>query len=521
MAKKNKLSVYLIKHDFSETDTRMLKQAYKSVHIMNVGELYYEPSYAKMPAWMNSFFQGQVNVKELFTSNTKALLISRIELEDKSIRAFAIAFGYGKNMLLDGVIEEDFGLKVVLNTITAESLRKINKVNIGGNQKISQEQMPLESNIDGFQFDIDRDLIGAITGRSEEEGFITGLLTGTDMLSLTADVNIKNLDIFLRKVYSKYISKSYKDRFGWVDNIRRVKSKQDINILNEVLFQLIKNKSPKVRMAVPEVIDWENVKGFKYCGKELLNDIDISDVIRSFQEGFCSIEQLKSKTISAIREDNEEPYISWKAYKCIYAEVDYGNSVYCLNNGKWFCVDNDFVNTINNYYMNMPITDMPFVPHSIAHNKENDYTKALVESDKKYFLLMDAKTISYGGGHSKIELCDALTVDGKFVHIKKYSASSVLSHLFNQALVSAELIIEDSEFLVNANKRIRELTDDERFLLGNEMIPTVILAIISKTDNERPEIPFFSKIALRHTYQRLTSYGCKVYIKNIKENEVS
>ena len=76
-------------------------------------------------------------------------------------------------------------MKVVLNTIPPDSLRRINKINIGGNLKASNEQLPLESGIDDFGFDIDRDLIGTITGRSEDEDLATGIMTGGDLLSLT------------------------------------------------------------------------------------------------------------------------------------------------------------------------------------------------------------------------------------------------------------------------------------------------------------------------------------------------
>ena len=130
---------------------------------------------------------------------------------------------------------------------------------------------------------------------------------------------------------------------------------------------------------------------------------------------------------------------------------------------------------------------------------------------------MDAKSISHGGGHSKIELCDILTSDGKYIHIKKNSSSAMLSHLFNQALVSAQLVIEDNSFVEKANIKINEETDNKDFLINNNDKPTVIMAIISQTDEERPRIPFFSKMALKHVYHRLKTSDCKVYIKNIQE----
>ena len=240
MANKNKLSIYLIKDDFAADDFLILKSTnYKSIPIKNVGKVYYEKSFDKAPSW-TSFFRGYANMDELYSTNARALLLCRISIDDNIYKLFALTFGYGRNMLKEEVVEEDFGLKVVVNTITAESLRKISKINIGGNQKISQEQMPLESDIDGFQVDVDRDLIGGITGHSDDENFAVGMMTGTDMLSLSAEVNINNLPEFLRKVYSRYISKSYLEQFGWIDNIRRVKRKSIINNLDDSVVNHIK-----------------------------------------------------------------------------------------------------------------------------------------------------------------------------------------------------------------------------------------------------------------------------------------
>jgi uncharacterized protein (TIGR04141 family) len=90
--------------------------------------------------------------------------------------------------------------------------------------------------------------------------------------------------------------------------------------------------------------------------------------------------------------------------------------------------------------------------------------------------------------------------------------------LFNQAVVSTELVLGDPIFVVKANEKIGERTQNPRFLIdrtGNR--PTIILAILSKEDGERPQIPFFSKVALRYTRRRLETDGCKVYIKNIKK----
>lgn len=519
MSEKNKLSIYLIKDECSDCDLNILKSTdCFSIDVKNTGKVYIMPSQLVVPSWVNTFFCNELGDVPLFAANSRAVLICRVNITKEVIKTFAIALGYGKNMLADNVVEDDFGLKVVLNTIAPTSLRRINRVNIGGNQKTSDEQLPLKSDIDGFGFDIDRDLISTITGYSDDQEFVTGILTGSDMLSLTAEVDINNLSSFLRAVYARYVSNAYRENFGWIDHIRRVKNHNVIDALDSELIAQINSKSPSVWMAVPDVIKWEDVEGFRYRGKELHDDIDINVIQEGFKDGLTDVDQLKRKRVYAIRSDNGADYASWSAYKCIYGELDYNGSSYCINNGRWFCVDNDFVSSVNEEYNRLPVSDFNFLPHQPAFKKEREYSVAFADSDPDHLLCMDMKDIPHGGGHSKIELCDVLTTDGTYIHIKPYSGSSTLSHLFNQAVVSAESVMSDGEFRSLANLKIKEETNNSEFLIPNNCHPTVILAIISKFNEERPPIPFFSKIALRHATRRLRAFGCRVSIKNIHKD---
>ncbi len=422
---------------------------------------------------------------------------------------------YGKSTLANDVVGEDFGRKVVLNTISPSSLRRINKINVGGNQKISNEQLPLESDIDGFGFDIDRDLVGTITGQSNDDNFAHGIMTGSDQLNLTVTVDVQNLSKFPKNAYARYTASCYKDPFGWINHIRRFKSKSIIDELDSKVIGLINEGSPKVWMAVPEVIEWENIAGFKYAGRDLHNYIELKLVCSTFREPLTRIDQLKNKNIVAIKADSGEQYTSWQAYKCLYSEVDHNGVSYCINNGRWFSVDQDFVHMVNEEYERIPVSEMEFLPHSVEYTRENDYTQAFVTPSPDHLLYMDAKLVSHGGGRRKIELCDILTEDKTFIHIKPYSGSAILSHLFNQAVVSAELVMSDQEFREKANAEIRDVGGSKGFQILVGCHPSVILAILSEHSEPRPPLPFFSKIVLRYAFRKLRTCGCKVYIKNI------
>lgn len=520
MANRNKLSIYLIKQEYANPEDYIIDGAKVLTEIPDVGTAYYLPSKISTPKWVKSFFNNTITTTDIFSSNSRITLICTIpivENESTIYRTFAVTMGYGKYLLVDDAIEDGFGLRVVLNTIQPDSLRRINKVSVGGNLKSSNEQLPLQSEINDFGFDVDRDLISTITGYSSDTSYVSGIISGGDVFSITTEVDISNINDFLKATYLRYKETTYRKNFGWVDHIKKVKNSTLIENLNNRLIELINNDSKDIWMAVPEVIEWENISGFKYSGKDLYDDIDINIVKNSFNTELKDISQLKSKHIYAIQSiDGISVYRNWSAYKCICGEVEYSDRSYCINNGSWFQIDKDFVSAVNNDYLSTSISQMPFIDYLSSYKSENDYSIAFTESNNQYLICMDKQNIMHGGGQSRIELCDILTTDGTFIHIKPYSGSATLSHLFNQAVVSAELVLSDIDFVTKANQIIDELSDNKNFHLKIGNKPNIILGIITKHDCDLPPIPFFSKVALRYCKKRLEIAGCSVSMKNIK-----
>ena len=130
MPESNKLSIYLIKDEFADNDNAILKNSpNKLTDVEGLGTAYFCPSQIVTPKWVKSFFRGQIENESIFSSNARAVLIARVEIGE-SKKTFAITMGQGKHMLANDVIEDDFGLKIVLNTIEPDSLRRINKINI-------------------------------------------------------------------------------------------------------------------------------------------------------------------------------------------------------------------------------------------------------------------------------------------------------------------------------------------------------------------------------------------------------
>ena len=116
----------------------------------------------------------------------------------------------------------------------------------------------------------------------------------------------------------------------------------------------------------------------------------------------------------------------------LYGEVEYQGASYCANNGKWYRIDGDYKSSIESRFSKIPLYSTEF-PEYFKGEYEGPYNQRVVGMNSSTELLLDKKTIYYGGRGSQVELCDILCKDGTFIHVKHYQGSSTLSHLFNQA----------------------------------------------------------------------------------------
>jgi uncharacterized protein (TIGR04141 family) len=139
-------------------------------------------------------------------------------------------------------------------------------------------------------------------------------------------------------------------------------------------------------------------------------------------------------------------------------------------------------------------------------------------------LCLDKKFV-YDGGPDKMEVCDILTRDGGFIHVKHRGSSSTLSHLFTQGLNSAERLLQDPDF----RRKAREVVaaEDEAFAdVFTEDRPSpeshqITFVVITRSDRDTPlTLPFFSVVSLRAAASRLRGYGFPVSVAAVREQDL-
>jgi len=502
----------------------VLKKDYEAIELES-GAFYYDPSHSNPPSWLTNFFGSALGDVTLFNSSSKGVYVTEVDFEGTT-RVFAVPFGYGHSMIDKTQCVDDFGLKLVLNTVDRNSIRRIGKRTLSSDPKNTIEQLSKVGTISDFGIDIEQDLVEEITGKPKEnlqDKFGKNLVNGKIAFTITLKIDVSKIEDFLIICKEYYEKDDYKKDFEFIDQVKEIK---DTTHLNDRLVQKLKDPSlttVQVWMAIPEIIDWVDVEGFTFGRKkeDLLPDIslrDFRDTLSESQLTALDLGAIRRKRVTAFRSATDDEYNSWSVYQCMYCEISEDDRTVILTNGKWYEIAKDFVEKVNTNYTNV-MTASAAISLIDANPGEHEdaYNKRLAHSIQNA-ILMDRKNISYGGGASSIEFCDVYDADSKrFIHVKNYYGSSALSHLFAQGRVSGQLFLNDKPF----REKVKEKEETLPIDVSTAPVPTdykIVFGIISDSEDNL-NLPFFSKVNLKNEKKLLEAFGFReIYLTKIQRN---
>lgn len=385
---------------------------------------------------------------------------------------------------------------------------------------MSQEQLARMSTINSFSIDYQKDILQGFTislGDNNYSKEIYGkTIEGSDSFSIASTHNINNFHEILSTIYTEYKKESYKNNgYDWIDNISIVKDKSVKNNLDNKLIEVIKNKNIDLNPAPPELVNWENFDGFSPKSKDTnatLNDeIDIADYFTDDEiAGMDNIDVIKKKHINLFESGNTTSSHSWSFYKCINSDVEIDGDRYVLTDGSWYKIEKSYLESVQTWWDGQNIKDSDLPEYTKTNSKHNE--GAYNDSQSNNYEVLDRKLVQLAH-RSKVEVCD-LYKDGKFNHIKIYKSSADISHLAAQALVSINLFIDDLDFRMKFNEKLKEKLTQEEIESPTREKYSVVLGIISNKDTL--DLPFFSKINLRANLNNISRIGISYSIERIK-----
>lgn len=132
--------------------------------------------------------------------------------------------------------------------------------------------------------------------------------------------------------------------------------------------------------------------------------------------------------------------------------------------------------------------------------------------------LLDKRLIKSNKSTSSVELCDLLSTEKQFIHVKhRKGGSAGLSHLFAQGSVAAEILLGDREFRKSARKVLGTFSNAAREIIPLDNFRSaeyevVFLILGDDAANVKSNLPFFSKVNLVRAYDSLSQRGYSVKI---------
>jgi uncharacterized protein (TIGR04141 family) len=507
------LTVFLLKQDAPAKLQTTLATVELPVSIgQRQATLFIRPSEEHEPSWLSFLKSAITEAPRMVNSNSAALLL--VTVDD---REFAITFGYGRSLLVPGCWEEHFGLRVTLNSVDPARIRSIDRMKFDTISQQSQIQASREASIADFGLDVEQDLLRAVTGKPKDEKF--GLtLTGKDALHTKVRVTLETLPELLSGYLEAFADTSYREHFPWVDHISAVRDPQRLARLDDVLLDRLRNHQfERIWLAVPDPINWTTVEGFRYresARATLYDDLHIADFAAAYENPVdLTLSELKHRQVHMVSSETDLVVHRWPVYRCIYAEIEQDGRPYLLNNGNWYSIAADFMESVNNSVA--ALYDRDKALPSYADESEGAYNERIAAANGGQFALMDRQLIAYPGEAGQIEFCDLYSGDKEIIHVKRYGGSSTLSHLFAQGLTSGTLFCRDSDF----RTRVDALLPAD-FRLGDcaaKPAPdeyTVVFAVVSKSAHDL-RLPFFSRVNLRNVARQLQGFGYKVVLAKI------
>ena len=482
--------------------------------------LFVKGSHASPPRWLG-LVEGHVSGELppiLGASSSGVLLVPAAD------RLLAIAFGYGRHLVRQEAVVQDFGLKVVLNEIDPAQIKSVDARTFDELTIHTRRGASKDSSYGVFELDNSRDLLRAVTGRSGDGGL--GALSGSAALAMNTDVALPQLPEVAKGLLTAYAETTYRKNFEFIDFMRSEQDPVVIDKLDKRLVKAIKDQDmTEMHLAIPDAVDWQAISGVRFSFKKRHHDAEPDPRISLYRElrgdDNISLDRLKKDRVEAVSAvDEDEIHGKWRVYDCIVFETEYDGHLYVLSGGDWYRIAKTYRNKVEKYVEEVPelALDLPLADSKEDEDEYNARAAAEVGGG-----CLDRKPIGTGGV-DKAELCDILTADGYFIHVKKRGRSSTLSHLFAQGVTSAELLLNDADFRRKAAEKVEQV---EPALVA--AVPTepsarekikVAYVVLSrgKRDDTPYGLPFFSLVSMKAAVETLTRDGIDVFAKEVKES---
>lgn len=504
------------------------------------GVLYVYNTKAEQPGWVAYLTTGLDDVgRRKLTGHVKAgasnsgALVLKLPKKDRHV---ILTFGYGKSLVDYAAIEQFFGRNVILNSVPLDKILAIKSQSYHKQPRHKEDQASITTSFYDFELDLENEILKKLTAEYEDkdlvdEGLDEGKLgvrvTGYDSATITSCLYVPEIHEACTWLCKKFEDDSYKTALPYIDSFAPVKDTDLKANLDEALCEKIDAEDLEgVHLVIPFFIDHAEYNQFTVTGlgkarkEELTGEFPpIEEVVSAIKSRLGSGElvapdQLKRNyRLQCISKIEPARNLSTSIYRCLTAEILHEGNQYSLMGGDWYRIDSGFFNGLVSR-LNKKVSDcsITFDPFDVdLHKDEKGYN---VHQAKHKGLLNFDRDLVPLHGRGKIEVCDLLSGDAEFIHVKRYQGSADLSHLFSQGTVAIRTLAGDEKFREKFLGKIsnKSLRGRIRAALKKRKAQIVFVVLMEGSVHKKKEkkilnLPAFSIVNLNKFVKDLNSMG--------------
>lgn len=483
----------------------------------------------KTPSWADRLAPMYPDLGSLTNQSNRLVLFVPVEG-----RWFAICFGYGSTALEWDAVVPNFGLRVAARRFKPDQVSEVRSRRIDASGRTQSSSVPAGGAVRDLGVELDGEFVRKFVGQLVDDGIDdvpSGSVMASDSIAFKATTDLKKVVEHLARMLTD-LEKNAQEDFAFIDALEPLRNKQKtVENLEKVLAATLLGRAmPRTSLptmdekylafVTPDDVRLDEVEYFEvsYGGKtERFEDPTLESLLAALKavgvkhgSGFLRRARVMAHGADNAPQSGQLPVLNWLVYEA-------GTNVdrYILTLGRWFKIAEAYSAKLDADLAAIPdVTATLNLPSWITGQHEGPYNESAA-SGRTDLALMDKVFPAAGSRFGKVESCDLFHNDGYLIHVKLYSGSQTLSHLFGQGAVSAEMLRSEQAYKDDFVEKIAARNPALRG--AAESAPTrVTFAIAVPRNRALPTgLPIFSKVNLRDHVKRIRNTGATPSIARI------
>lgn len=405
---------------------------------------------------------------------------------------FGLSWGFGHLIFLPSQIDPSFGLRFALRRANPRQVRSLTVHTMDTLARTARTTVPAGATLEAFGMEEVGEVVSRLVGRIPADGLsgATGstedylTVRGADGLSIPLGRQPDGLLADLRYLQNVVETEAPVHGLEHFEHTRPLRPGHPaLDSLKTRLAEALRPGTSRISLSWPA--EWEEEHGeassyhLENLGRGVWesdpDDLELDNILLPLADRPAEyrIASLKRIRIQGLDSSGNAVSRAISGDRWITFETDLDEQRYVFHQGRWFNMGGSYLEMlrgrVSRIFARRSSLALPLWPMEnkkrggIGQAVEGTYNIHAARTDTS-LVYMDKKLL-YTEQHPRgIEACDLLGPNNELIHVKRLDDSVSASHLFNQALVSADALCRQPDAVIKFRERVRAQSGDTRDL---------------------------------------------------------